>query len=100
MTKTQRARLTNTHTRTQTAEQVFRAIEREVGGVRVAAGPIAKASPGQKRVRISDEEHALHLQVRGPGDVQQLYIYGDNLRELKLTIARMLRNNNISIAFK
>ena len=100
MTRKQRATLTNTHHRTEFADQVFKAIRNIPSIDRVAAGPIGRCSPSQRRVRVDDLPSAISLLVRGVADVQTLYVYGKSLSAARLAIVQSLHDKDIQVVFR
>ncbi len=54
---------------------------------------------GQRRVKISEEEGAILLQVRDNTSQQVVRVYSDNFQETKMTLARHVRENGLHLSF-
>lgn len=52
------------------------------------------------RVRILDIQGGILLKIRGSTSVQEIRLYGSNLRETKVIVARALRDAQIAICFR
>jgi hypothetical protein len=85
------------------AERVRRDVVLKTKGVqKLSAGVIKPAgSSGRQFVKLTDESPTcLLLEVRGSFAVQELRVYSQAMRDTKLSLARKLRDNGISIKFR
>lgn len=93
----------NTHsTYIELADKIRTVIVLKTRGIRkLSAGLIKPAgASGRQFVRLSNESPTcLLLEVRGSTAVQEMRVYSQTLPEVKLALARQLRDNKIAIKF-
>lgn len=58
-----------------------------------------RSANGNRRVKITEYKGALLLSVRDNTTHQKVYVYGDDLQEAKLAIARGAREAHLNVSF-
>jgi len=96
-------RQTNSHhTYIELAEKIRRNVVLKTKGIQKLSCGIIKyaGSTGHQFVKLTDESPTcLLLEVRGSLAVQEMRVYSRALRDVKLAIARKLRDDGIRIRF-
>ena len=55
---------------------------------------------GKKRVKITEEDGGVLLSIRDNVCHQKVYAYGSNVKNIMLSLAKTLRDNDVEIRFK